>query len=250
MGSVAIGIDIGGTGIKAALVDLERGRLASERRRVLTPRPATPAACAKAIANLVLAPTPLEGPLVGAGFPGVVKRGRTLTAANVDPGWVDIDAGALIASATGRPASVLNDADAAGMAEVRFGAGKGHGGEIVMVTLGTGIGTGLFLDGRLVPNTELGHLEIRGKDAERRASAVARERRKLGWQRWARDVEEYLQRLEALLWPDLFIIGGGVSAVPERFLPYIKTRCPVVPAALGNDAGIIGAALHAASTAG
>lgn len=246
---LGVGIDIGGTGIKVAAVDLDEGRLASERRRVLTPQPATPKAVARVIGEM-LQHDDIRGPaIVGAGFPAVVKSGTILTAANVAQNWIGTDAGSLLSAVAGRTVYMLNDADAAGLAEVRFGAGRGQMGEVIMVTLGTGIGTGMFVDGKLVPNSELGHIEVRCKDAELRAAASVRVRKKLSWKTWAANVEEYLNALDRLIWPDLIIIGGGVSAEPEKFLPLIKTRCRVVPAKLGNDAGIIGAALYAAETA-
>ena len=240
-----IGIDIGGTGIKAAVVDVDQGRLMTERRRILTPRPAAPAPMTKAMNELLSSPEFEGHAMAGAGFPGAIKRDIIHSAPNLDRKWMGIDGAATIGAAIGRTVSLLNDADAAGLAEVRFGAGMGHEGVIAMVTLGTGIGCGLFVDGMLVPNTELGHIEIRGKDAERRAAASVRERKKLTWKVWSVRVEEYLNALDRLIWPDLIIIGGGVSATPEKFLPRIKTRVKVVPAALGNDAGIIGAAMWA-----
>ena len=241
-----LGIDIGGTGLKAALVDTENGKMVTPRRRVLTPQPARPAAVCAAIAALVAAEEFAGATRAGAGFPGVIKGGVAFTAANLGGAWVGKDVASLLGEAIAKPVSVANDADVAGLAEVRFGAGQGHGGEILMVTLGTGIGCGFFHNGMLIPNTELGHIEINGKDAEQTAAALVRERKKLSWKRWARDVEAYLQKLEALIWPDLIIIGGGVSATPEKFLPLITTRTKVVPATLGNEAGIIGAALWAA----
>lgn len=244
--NVAIGIDIGGSGIKLARVDLEKGELIGKRKRVETPQPATPAAVSAALKSMLSTKIYAGIPFAGSGFPAAIKDGRPMTAANIDPSWIGVDARALLSEAAGRPLVVLNDADAAGIAEVRFGAGKGVMGEVMMITLGTGIGTGMFVDGRLVPNTELGHLEIRGKDAETRASAAAKTRRHLSWKAWAALIQEYLATLDRLFFPDLFIIGGGVSATPERFLPYLKTRCPIVPASMGNNAGIIGAALYAA----
>ncbi|MBI2767380.1 MAG: ROK family protein [Chloroflexi bacterium] len=241
----AIGIDIGGSAIRAACVDLDQGAMAGPRRSVDTPRPAVPDAIAGAIAALLRDELSEPGP-VGAGFPAVIKGGIAMTAANVARDWIGTNVEALFAAATGRPVAVLNDADAAGLAEMRFGAGKGRSGVVIMVTLGTGIGTGLFVDGKLVPNTELGHIEVRGKEAELRASAAVKTKKKLSWKAWSARVEEYLQAMDDLFWPDLFIIGGGVSATPEKFLPRMKVRAPMVPAALANDAGIIGAALFGA----
>jgi polyphosphate glucokinase len=238
------GIDIGGTGIKGAPVDILTGTLAGERIRVMTPRPATPEAVAKTVADVV-EQAGYSG-LLGATYPGVVKEGIALTAANVDGEWIGADIEGLLAKATGCEVVAVNDADAAGLAEVRFGAGKDQPGVVVVVTLGTGIGTGVFLNGALLPNSELGHLEIDGHDFEDKAADSAREREDLSWEDWAKHrVSRYLSHLEALLWPDLFIVGGGVSKKSEKWLPYVKARTPVVPAALLNTAGIVGAALHA-----
>ena len=242
----ALGIDIGGTGIKAAVVDLETGHLTTPRQRLRTPHPATPKAVGRTIRTLVDSDEFREPALVGAGFPAAIKCGRVLTASNVDQKWIGEDAAALLTKATGRQTIVLNDADAAGLAEIRFGAGREVPGVVLMITLGTGIGCGLFYNGALFPNTELGHIEVRGKQAELRASELVRERRGLSWSAWARRVQEYLNVIDSLLWPDLVIIGGGVSATPEKFLPRIRIRPKLVPAMLGNDAGIIGAAIHAA----
>ena len=239
-----MGVDIGGTGIKGAPVDVDKGTLTGERFRILTPQPATPNAVANVVGEVV-AHFDWSGP-VGATFPAVVKDGVTLSAANVDKKWIGTDAAALFTKQLGSPTVVLNDADAAGLAEMHFGAGRGQPGVVLMITLGTGIGCGMFLDGKLVPNTELGHIEINGKDAERTASEIVRERKKLSWKRYAKRVERYLQRLDALLWPDLIIIGGGASKKADRFLPRIKVRPPVVVAKLQNEAGIVGAALAAA----
>jgi polyphosphate glucokinase len=185
------------------------------------------------------------GTVAGVGFPGVVKRGVVHTAAHLDPGWIGTDAAALLTGRLGHPTYLVNDADAAGLAEVRFGAGAGVEGVVIMVTLGTGIGVGLFVDGTLVPNTELGHLTINGRDAETRASALVRETKDQSWKKWGRAVDDYLAELERLMWPDLIIIGGGVSTDFDRFGPRLARRARVVPAQLGNDAGIIGAALRA-----
>jgi polyphosphate glucokinase len=242
-----VGIDVGGTGIKAGEVDTELGELVTPRIRVLTPHPASPDAVAAAAAALI---EPLGHDLpVGIGFPAAVRDGTTLTAANVDPAWIGLAAQALFSVALGRPAVVLNDADAAGLAEVRFGAGRGVTGVVVLLTLGTGIGSALFVDGRLVPNTELGHLELRGKDAELRASASVRDVKRLSWKAWAARLDEYLRMVERLFYPDLIILGGGVSKDADRFLPFLTTRSRVVPAALRNEAGIVGAALWAAEVA-
>jgi polyphosphate glucokinase len=240
----ALGVDIGGTGIKAAPVDVAAGKLVEARQKIDTPRPATPAAVADVVAQLVKN-FGWTGP-VGATFPGVVVDGVTRTAANVDKGWIGTDARSLLAKATGQEVSVVNDADAAGMAEMAFGAGKGVDGTVLMLTLGTGIGSALFVDGILVPNTEFGHIEIRGKDAEKRASEIVRETHDLSWGKWAGRVDEYLQHMEALLSPGLIIIGGGVSKQSDKFVPLLTgIQARIVPAAMLNDAGIVGAAMHA-----
>ncbi len=236
-----MGVDIGGSGIKGAPVDVETGRLTADRVRIPTPEGAAPLPVAEVVAEVV-GSFDTEG-TVGCTFPAVIVDGVARTAANVDSAWIGTDAHSLFGHTTHRDVVVINDADAAGLAEMRFGAGKDHEGVVVMLTLGTGIGSALFLDGKLVPNTEFGHLEIRGKSAEHRASDRAREERGLGWQEWAERLDEVLGRLEALLSPDLFILGGGVSKKSDRFIPLLSTRARVVPAALLNDAGIVGAAL-------
>jgi polyphosphate glucokinase len=241
--SEVLGIDVGGTGIKAAMVDTERGTLLTDRVRVETPQPARPDAVAAATAALV---DGLGGRgLTGIGFPAAVLAGVTMTAANVDKAWIDAPGQQLFTTALGRPVVLMNDADAAGLAEMRFGAGAGTHGVVLLLTLGTGIGSALFVDGQLVPNTELGHLEIRGKDAETRASAAVRERKGLSWTRWATRLDEYLDRVDALFWPDLVILGGGVSKHADRFVPLLTSRVRVVPATLQNEAGIVGAAVRA-----
>jgi len=240
-----LGIDIGGSGIKAAPVDVTKGTLVKARVKVPTPRPARPEALADAVRSVV-AEFSWSGP-AGITFPGVVTNCVVRTAANLDPAWIGVDARDLFITAAGlEDAYVLNDADAAGQAEMRFGAGVGEKGTVVMLTFGTGIGSALFTNGVLVPNTEFGHIEIRGKDAEKRASDRARELHDLDWQHWAGRVDEYMSHLEALLWPDLFIVGGGVSRKADKNLPlldHLRTR--VVPAALQKDAGIVGAATSA-----
>jgi len=247
--AIALGIDIGGTGIKAAAVDLEAGKLTTARKRLKTPHPATPAAVAATVKEIVDEGELRSLTVVGAGFPAVIKDGKAESAANVNRRWIGTDVAALLGEATGRPTTVVNDADAAGLAELRFGAGRGTRGVVLMITLGTGIGCGLFHNGDLIPSTELGHIEVRGKDAERRAAELVRERKHLSWGSWAKRVEEYLNALDRLMWPDLIIIGGGVSATPEKFLPRIHVRPRIVAATLGNDAGIVGAALYAAQMA-
>ena len=240
-----LGIDIGGSGVKGAPVDIEAGALTEERYRVPTPQPADVRAVVGA-AREVAARFP-DADRVGITFPGVVVDGVTRTAANMDPSWIDAPAADLFAKAIGRPVTVLNDADAAGVAEVEFGVGKGQHGVVIMLTFGTGIGSAVFLDGRLLPNTELGHLELHGHDAEDRASDRAREEEDLDWSHWAHRVQTYLRHVEALFQPTLFVIGGGVSKKSEKFLPEIQLRTPVVPAALLNNAGIIGAAVVASA---
>jgi polyphosphate glucokinase len=236
-----LGIDIGGTGIKGAPVDTENGIMLTERYRVLTPQPATPDAVADSVAHIVQHFN-WQGE-IGAGYPGVVKAGHTMTAANVDPTWIGAPAETLLARVTGCSVSLINDADAAGLAEMRFGAGRGQPNIVFMLTIGTGIGTALFIDGKLVPNTELGHLLIRGKDAEHRASERVRVEKALTWKAWARRFNEYLTYLDNLFWPDLFIIGGGVSKYFKKFSHRLTVRARVVPAELQNDAGIVGAAM-------
>ncbi len=238
-----LGIDIGGTGMKAAPVDTDTGELIADRHRILTPQPATPDRVAQVLTDLARH-FDWTGP-IGATFPAVVRHGVAETAANVDQSWIGTDAGTLFSQATGAPVTVLNDADAAGLAEMDFGAGKGRDGVVLVVTLGTGIGSALFVDGTLVPNTELGHLQIRGKDAEHRAAASVRESKGWSWEEWAKRLQEYFAEVEALLSPDLLIVGGGVSKKADRFLPLIETRAELVPAQLLNEAGIVGAAVAA-----
>jgi polyphosphate glucokinase len=239
-----LGIDIGGSGVKGAPVDVRTGELVEDRFKLLTPQPATPTAVAATVAEIV-AHFDWQGP-VGLTVPGVVKHGVVHTAANIDRAWIGTDAAALFGDAIGQPCTVLNDADAAGIAEMRFGAGKGRDGVVVMITLGTGIGCAVFNDGVLLPNTELGHLEMNGHDAEHQASARARDDHKLSWKQWGERVDQYLDMMDRLLWPDLIIIGGGVSRRSGKFFPYLDTRAELVPAALQNEAGIVGAALTVA----
>lgn len=237
-----LGIDIGGTGIKGAPVDVETGELVAERFRIDTPHPALPNAVADVVEQIA-DHFKYRGP-AGVTFPAVVKRGVIYTAANVDESWIGTNAGDLFTQHIGGPVAVVNDADAAGIAEIRFGAGKDRKGVIIMVTLGTGIGSAVFLDGKLLPNTEFGHLRIRGKDAEKRASEKVHEDKELSWKQWAKRVSEFLAEMEKLFSPDLFIIGGGVSKKAEKFLPLLttKTEVIIVPAQMQNEAGIIGAA--------
>ncbi|GAA3742652.1 polyphosphate--glucose phosphotransferase [Streptomyces tremellae] len=240
------GVDIGGSGIKGAPVDLDRGDLAQPRHKVLTPHPATPDGVLEGVVEVVRH-FDWSGP-IGVTFPGVVTGSVIRTAANVDTSWVDVDAGGLIGDRLGMPVTVMNDGDAAGVAEMEFGAGRGRRGVVMLLTFGTGIGSALFSDGVLVPNTELGHVELHGHDAEKRASSKAKEDEDLSWSHWARHrVQKYLAHLEMLFSPELFIIGGGVSRKSEKFLPHIEgIRAQIVPAQLQNNAGIVGAAMTAA----
>ena len=238
----ALGIDIGGTGIKAAPVDVTTGKLLADRQKIDTPHPALPDPVADVVKQLTTSFN-WSGP-VGITFPGVVADGVTRTAANMDPAWIGLDAAALFAKATGNGVRVLNDVDAAGVAEMTFGAGVDEQGTVLMVTFGTGIGSALFVKGILVPNTEFGHIEIRGRDAEDRASERAKQLHDLSWSKWAEHVGEYLQHIEALLSPDLIILGGGISRQSEKWVPRLTgIRARIVPAALLNNAGIVGAAM-------
>ena len=250
-GRIAIGVDVGGSGIKVGVVDVDRGELVSPRLRVVTPEPCAAAHIGPAKGGAGAPPrreageVPGDAP-VGVGVPSVVIDGVTKSAANIDAGWVDFDAGRALGAALKRQVLVINDADAAGLAEMRFGAGAGQSGVVFVLTLGTGVGSGLFNDGVLVPNTELGHMEIRGRDAERRSAAAARTRRGLSWKAWAEDLDEHLQAIDKLFSPKLIILGGGVSKNPDKFIPRLTARPRIVPAKLRNDAGIVGAAMAAA----
>jgi polyphosphate glucokinase len=235
-----LGIDIGGTGIKGALVDVEKGELVVERFRIDTPQPATPNAVAATVAEIVKHFN-YQG-TVGCTFPAVVRHGIVYSAANVDKTWIETNADKLFEEATGCRVHVMNDADAAGVAEMAFGAGKGHKGVVFMLTFGTGIGSALFTNGVLVPNTELGHMELEGKEVEPRMSEKARETLELSWSKWARRVTKYLNYLERLFSPDLFIIGGGLSKKSDKFFPLLEVKTPIVTAQLLNEAGIVGAA--------
>jgi polyphosphate glucokinase len=237
------GIDIGGSGIKGAPVDLVAGKLADERLRIDTPQPSTPEAVAATVRK-VLDHFDWDDEF-GCTFPAVVQHGVVRTAANVERSWIGTDAVKLLTEATGRPARMVNDADAAGVAEERFGAARDCNGTVLVTTLGTGIGTALLIGGRLVPNTELGHLQVDGVDAETRAASSAREREDLSYEEWAQRLTKYYKPLEDLLWPDLIVVGGGVSKHGDRFLPLIDIRTPLVAAELRNSAGIVGAALLA-----
>ncbi len=236
-----LGIDIGGTGIKGALVDTMTGELLSERTKLDTPQPATPPDVVEVVDELVKR-FDYGGP-IGCTFPAVVMHGVVRTAANVDDSWIGTDAERLIGESVGTDVTVLNDADAAGVAEIAHGAGRGREGTVLLLTLGTGIGSALFTDGHLVPNTELGHLEVRGKEAEHRASNTTRKEKDLSWSHYAEKLDEVLHVFEALFSPDLFIIGGGISKKSDKFLPDVSVGAPVVPAELLNNAGIVGAAM-------
>jgi polyphosphate glucokinase len=236
-----LGIDIGGSGIKGAPVYIETGEMLAPRQRIPTPQPAKPEAMAEVVAQVARHFT-WSGP-IGCGFPAVIRNGVAHTAANVSKKWIGTNAASLFAATTGCPVCVVNDADAAGLAEMTFGAGRGRMGMVLIVTVGTGIGTALFTGGHLVPNTELGHIEIQGQEAEAFASDAARKREALSWKKWAKRFNLYLNTLEKLLWPDLIILGGGISKEFEAFRPEIKVQAEIVPAQMLNEAGIIGAAL-------
>ncbi|MDY6051501.1 MAG: ROK family protein [Rothia sp. (in: high G+C Gram-positive bacteria)] len=251
---LVIGIDIGGTGMKGGIVDIRTGQLVGDRFRIPTPQPATPQACATVAQEIVaelqgreLAPLPDAA--VGIDFPAIVKNGVTLSAANVHESWIGADLeGTMSQALGGRTVYALNDADAAGLAEATYGQGQGKEGLIIMVTLGTGIGSALIMNGQLIPNTELGHLELDGHDAETRASARVREHQELSWKKYGKRLRRYFSHVESLFSPDLFIIGGGISKHPEKFLPHLETEIntPLAIAQLRNNAGIVGAALWAA----
>lgn len=242
----ALGIDIGGSGIKGAIVDTASGELLVPRFRLETPQPSRPDAVAQCVGEIARH-FDWHGP-IGCTFPAVIKDGVAYSAANVDKRWIGTDGDALFEQATGCPVHLLNDADAAGIAEMRFGAGQGEQDMVLMITLGTGVGSALFYRGVLVPNLELGHLEIRGKDAEWRSSSRAKEDHGWSWKEWAKRLDEHLAVIELLFTPDLFIIGGGISKEHEKFLPLLKRRARIVPAEFLNEAGIVGAALAAAES--
>ncbi|WP_244930737.1 polyphosphate--glucose phosphotransferase [Nocardioides sp. W7] len=246
---VPFGIDFGGTGIKGAPVDLESGDFAGQRVRFKTPSPSTPERVSEVFVELLAAFPDSAGP-VGVTVPGVVRHGVVSSAANIDKAWIGTDADALFTKATGRDVHVVNDADAAGLAEVRYGAAAGRGGLVIVTTLGTGIGSALVHEGVLVPNAELGHLEIDGHDAESRAANSAREAEDLGMEEWAKRLNRYYRTLEMLFSPDLFVVGGGISKRSEEFLPLLDLDTEIVPATLRNKAGVVGAALYAADARG
>lgn len=247
MAHVILGFDVGGSSIKAGLVDLEAGGLKGELKSISTPQPATPERVVRALGELD-AEFGASGP-VGFAFPAVVRKRRACTAANVDHSWLSVDGAALLEARIGRPVAFLNDADAAGLAEMRWGAGRDTAGTVIMLTFGTGIGTALFVDGKLLPNTELGHLELHGVDAEVWASARTRKLENLDWPVWAARVNEYVGRMHALFWPDVFILGGAVTENYAKFGPLLSSPAELRPAQFTGQAGVIGAAL-AASTLG
>ena len=236
-----LGIDIGGSGIKCAPVDLATGKLTADRRKIPTPQPSTPKAVAGVIDSLVTHFN-WTGP-IGCGIPSVIRDGIALTAANIDPQWIGTDVKSLLRGVCRGPVAVINDADAAGLAEVRYGAGQNFMGTMILITIGTGLGTALFRDGTLLPNTELGHIMLNNMVAEKYASAASRKTEGLSYREWAGRIDLYLHRLEELLWPDLFIIGGGASNRFDKIEPFLTVETKVVKADFQNDAGIVGAAL-------
>ncbi len=238
-----LGVDIGGSGIKGAIIGTKTGALVTERHRIATPQPATPVTIAKTLKKLVTH-FDWEGP-IGCGFPAVIQNGVAKTASNIDDAWIGTNAAKVFSKKTGCPVFIVNDADAAGLAEVTFGAGKDRKGVIITITIGTGLGSGTFIDGKLVPNTEFGHFNLNGDIAEKYASDAARKRDGLSWKKWGRRFNEYLQALETFFWPDLIILGGGASKKHEKFFQYLETRAKIVPAQLRNEAGMVGAALFA-----
>ncbi|HET9388090.1 MAG TPA: ROK family protein [Steroidobacteraceae bacterium] len=240
-----LGFDVGGSSVKAGVVDVEAGRLLGELISAPTPQPSTPAAMMPVLGSLAARLPQAQGK-IGVAFPSVIKQGRVRTAANIDRSWIGVDGAAIVDSALHRPALFLNDADAAGVAEVTWGAGRGVMGTVIMMTLGTGIGTALFVDGRLLPNTELGHMELRGMEAEKWASAQVRSSLKLDWPAWIERVNDYLASMFALFWPDLFILGGAVSERFTEFAPLLRSEAQIRPAQFAGQAGVIGAAMAAA----
>jgi polyphosphate glucokinase len=258
-GDLAIGIDFGGSGIKGAVVDTRTGQLIGDRIRIPTPQPSVPREVVAVMDSLVkrllepwvaegggsLAAADAAGLPVGVGIPGVTRGGTVLTAANIDSGWIGFQAEREMGLAMGRTVAIGNDADVAGLAELRFGSGRRQRGTIIVLTIGTGIGSAIFADGRLLPNTEVGHLEMKGKDAEERVAESARDRLNLGWKEWAGGFDDYLHLLERLFWPDLFILGGGASKRSDNYMQYLTVKTPVVIATLKNNAGIVGGALIA-----
>ena len=238
-----LGIDVGGSGIKGAPVDTQAGKLTADRLRIPTPDHAEPHPVAEVVAQ-VASSFNWKGP-IGIGFPAPIKNGVAMMAANVSPKWIGINGDDVFTKVTGCDCTLVNDADAAGLAEMAFGAGRGQMGTVIMITLGTGIGSAVFFGGKLLKNTEFGHIEIEGQEAEARASSAARDREDLSWKKYARRLDVYLKTMEKLFWPDLFIVGGGISKDHDKFLPLLTVEVPVVAAQLLNEAGIIGAAMAA-----
>ncbi len=238
-----LGIDVGGSGIKGAPVNTETGELLAERIRIKTPKDAEPQPVADVVAEI--ARSFQWNGAIGIGFPAPIKAGIAMMAANVSQKWVGTNADDLFTKTTGCDCTMINDADAAGLAEMRFGAGRGQPGTVIMLTLGTGIGTAIFYRGNLLPNTEFGHLDMMGRDAEQRVSDAARQRDELSWKKFAKRFNRYLAQMEKLFWPDLFIVGGGISKESEKYLPLLQIQTPIIPAQLLNQAGIVGAALAA-----
>lgn len=236
-----LGIDVGGSGIKGAPVDTKTGKLLAERYRIKTPKNAEPRPVAEVVDKIARSFN-WKGP-IGIGFPAPIKSGVTMMAANISPEWVGVNADELFTKVTCCDCTLVNDADAAGLAEMSFGAGRGQAGTVILLTLGTGIGSAIFHGGHLLPNTEFGHLDMKGRDAEHRASDAARQREDLSWKKYAKRLNRYLLEMEKLFWPDLFIVGGGISKQSEKFLPLLTIETPIIPAELLNDAGIVGAAL-------
>ena len=244
--AIAFGVDIGGSGIKGAPVDLETGELTAERIKYETPQPSTPRAVAKVVAQLLADfGDEAAGIPIGITIPSVVARGVTITAANIDKKWINYPAADTLSSAVGRPVTLVNDADAAGLAETHYGAARDKMGLVIVTTLGTGIGTALIYDGILIPNSELGHMEIDGFEAEKRAAASVRTNEDLSWAAYTKRLQRLFETFEALFTPDLLVVGGGVSRNADKYLPSLKLKTPIVPAELRNDAGIVGAALYA-----
>ena len=238
-----LGVDVGGSGIKGAPVNIATGELTAERLRIKTPKGAEPQPVAEAVAEIAKS-FKWNGP-IGIGFPAPIKAGVTMMAANVSEKWVGTNADDLFTKITGCDCTMINDADAAGLAEMEFGAGKGQPGTVIMITLGTGIGTAIFHRGNLLPNTEFGHLEMKGRDAEHRASDAVRQLEDLSWKKYAKRLNRYLAEMEKLFWPDLFIVGGGISKKSDKYIPLLTINTPVIPAQFLNEAGIVGAALAA-----
>src|SRR6266498_2614146 len=238
-----LGIDVGGSGIKGAPVDTETGQLVAERVRIKTPKSAEPEPMAEVV-NQIAGFFKWNGP-IGIGFPAPIKGGVAMMAANVSPKWIGLNVDDLFTQVTGCDCTMINDADAAGLAEMKFGAGRGQPGTVIMVTLGTGIGSAIFYGGVLLPNTEFGHLDMLGRDAEHRTSDAARQRDELSWRKFAKRLNRYLAEMEKLFWPDLFIVGGGISKQADKYLPLLRIQTPIIPAQLLNQAGIVGAALAA-----